>query len=279
MLLKMWLLPPLINLVLVVLGLLLAKCRYLLGVSIAMLGVISLLLLATPTTSNGLLKTLSRYPALNVGNNEEMLRESRVRYRDYVVVVLGSSHRNHSPEYGREMMISDGLERIMYAAYLKERLQIPVLSTGGISSYSEVANADVAARNMRQFFHQQVDFIERKSRTTFENAVEAKNILCPLTKQKVILVTHAYHMVRAVSFFEEQGFEVVAAPTVFPDDELAKGFVNRWLPNPYNLFRSSAVLHEWLALAWYKLPKLGNSVDQLTSPSSSCDFATSKSAI
>lgn len=47
--------------------------------------------------------------------------------------------------------------------------------------------------------------VEENSRTTYENAVQAKAVLGP---GHIVLVTAAYHLPRAVGLFEKQGFQV-----------------------------------------------------------------------
>lgn len=50
---------------------------------------------------------------------------------------------------------------------------------------------------------------ETKSRTTYENAVEARALLGP---GSVLLVTSAGHIPRAVALFRKQGFQVTPYP-------------------------------------------------------------------
>ena len=54
--------------------------------------------------------------------------------------------------------------------------------------------------------------IERQSRNTFENAVEARAIAKPEPGQRFALVTSAFHMPRAVGCFRMAGFTVIADP-------------------------------------------------------------------
>jgi len=54
---------------------------------------------------------------------------------------------------------------------------------------------------------------ESRSRTTYENAVELKQILG--TNASILLVTTAYHIPRAVSLFIKQGFQVTPEPCGF----------------------------------------------------------------
>ena len=54
--------------------------------------------------------------------------------------------------------------------------------------------------------------IERQSRNTFENAVDAREIAKPKPGHTYALVTSAFHMPRAVGCFRKAGFTVVADP-------------------------------------------------------------------
>jgi uncharacterized SAM-binding protein YcdF (DUF218 family) len=54
--------------------------------------------------------------------------------------------------------------------------------------------------------------IERQSRNTFENAVDARALAKPQAGQIYALVTSAFHMPRAVGCFRQAGFSVIADP-------------------------------------------------------------------
>ena len=69
--------------------------------------------------------------------------------------------------------------------------------------------------------------------------------------QRIILVTHALHMRRAVQQFELQGFAVMPAPTVFLSHTEVNLF--SFLPSATALERSTLVIHEIMGRAWYKL--------------------------
>jgi uncharacterized SAM-binding protein YcdF (DUF218 family) len=68
---------------------------------------------------------------------------------------------------------------------------------------------------------------------------------------QIYLVTHAWHMSRAVLAFEAAGFSVIPAPTGFttlPTDPL-----DLYLPNPQGMFESYLFIHEVCGWLWYKL--------------------------
>jgi uncharacterized SAM-binding protein YcdF (DUF218 family) len=57
-------------------------------------------------------------------------------------------------------------------------------------------------------------WLEDRSQTTAENALFTARLLKTKRINSVLLVTHAYHMPRALRMFEQSGLNVVPAPTV-----------------------------------------------------------------
>jgi uncharacterized SAM-binding protein YcdF (DUF218 family) len=104
--------------------------------------------------------------------------------------------------------------------------------------------------------------LEERSRTTWENGVEARRILAERGVTRVLLVTSAMHMPRSVGVFRAQGIEVVPAPTDFRIVDLmpATSLNARlrralaWtVPSASTLELSSTVIHEWLGIIAYWL--------------------------
>jgi uncharacterized SAM-binding protein YcdF (DUF218 family) len=94
--------------------------------------------------------------------------------------------------------------------------------------------------------------VEDRSRTTWENAVEAHKVLKPLGIHKILLVTDAAHLCRAERCFRNQGMEVVPwgcryRATVFRLE------LSQFLPSPDGGDGLRDATHEWLGLAWYGL--------------------------
>jgi uncharacterized SAM-binding protein YcdF (DUF218 family) len=92
--------------------------------------------------------------------------------------------------------------------------------------------------------------VEKRSRTTFENAVEARKLLDEKHLRKIMLVTSAIHMERSVACFRKQGIDVVPCPCQFratPSDGSRFGF----LPSAGALQDSQRACHEWLGVVWY----------------------------
>jgi uncharacterized SAM-binding protein YcdF (DUF218 family) len=75
---------------------------------------------------------------------------------------------------------------------------------------------------------------EKYSRNTFENALESVELLRAASIEHVILVTHGYHMRRAIWSFEQMGIKVTAAPTGFTTLGYRGRTVHAYLPSAHN---------------------------------------------
>jgi uncharacterized SAM-binding protein YcdF (DUF218 family) len=94
-------------------------------------------------------------------------------------------------------------------------------------------------------------WIESRSRDTHENAVYSAQLLRRAGARRVLLVTSAIHMGRAVASFRKQGVEVVPAPSMpLPHRDRPTSF---WHGRRMALFRSANYLHEYLGQWVYRL--------------------------
>ena len=71
-------------------------------------------------------------------------------------------------------------------------------------------------------------------------------------RPKIILVTSAFHIPRAVVTFETEGFEVIAHPVDFRAPVTRTALTN-WLPKPDALEKSDIVIREALGRGYYRL--------------------------
>jgi uncharacterized SAM-binding protein YcdF (DUF218 family) len=67
---------------------------------------------------------------------------------------------------------------------------------------------------------------------------------------EILLVTHGFHMPRAVEAFEKAGMRVIPAPTGMTDP-LPKAKFRRFLPSASALQTTYLALHEMLGRLWY----------------------------
>ena len=97
-------------------------------------------------------------------------------------------------------------------------------------------------------------WLEEHSHTTAENAQFTAQLLKEKGIDTVLLVTHAYHMPRAVAIFEKSGVKVVPAPTALSVKRKGNGpVIMSWLPSAPAMYGSYMALHELVGLAWYRL--------------------------
>jgi len=91
--------------------------------------------------------------------------------------------------------------------------------------------------------------IERKSRNTYENAVNAAAIAHPKPGEVWALVTSAFHMPRAMGCFRAAGF----APLADPVDYHWLGALGLGFDPPGGLADLDLAVHEYFGLASYRL--------------------------
>jgi uncharacterized SAM-binding protein YcdF (DUF218 family) len=130
-----------------------------------------------------------------------------------VIVVLGGG--TESFQFPRPAVEVNGAgDRVLYALFYKHECPHLLL----MSRIDWMETGDSPAQDMASLLNlmgipEDALWLESRSLNTSENAVEAHNFLTPKGIQRIILVTSAAHMPRAVGLFEEQGFEVIPAPT------------------------------------------------------------------
>lgn len=170
-----------------------------------------------------------------------------------VIVVLGGGREAWAPEYGAASLANESLQRLRYGLWLARRLQLPVAFAGGVgwaqAAGGAEAEADIAARIADADFGQPLRWIENRSRDTRENARLSIPMLRAAGIEHVLLVTHGWHMRRALRAFEAEaagGLRVEAAPmglTTVHDGPLLD-----WLPSAQGFTRFRQVSREALGL-------------------------------
>ncbi|MDB4222323.1 YdcF family protein [Granulosicoccus sp.] len=236
-LIKLWMIPPALNFIAVMAGLLMLKWFNSIGKVIIGVSLLSLLLLSTDFIASVLELSIQEHPALALA---ELPQEQLL-----TIVVAGASHHDRADEYGYSTPTSGALVRLHYAANLHRQTGFPVLLTGG--PMRQNIHSEVLARSFSQEFKIDALWSETKSRSTHENAKYSAEILLPLGRKTILLVTHSYHMKRSVKSFQTAGFTVIPAPTIL-SRKLHAGNWRYWIPSAPGLQRSSNVIYEYLAL-------------------------------
>jgi uncharacterized SAM-binding protein YcdF (DUF218 family) len=220
-------LPPSGPLLLALLGLLLLKVRPRLARILLLVGLASLWLMSTPIVADALTGLVERYPPLDL---------RRAGDRQAIVILGGGGQRAFAPEYGGPAAEPLLLERLSYGAYVAAQTGLPILVTGFLIEAR--AMHDSLLRN----FGIETRWIDDQAYDTFQNARNTARILAAQNVHRIILVTRATHMRRAVQEFTAAGFDVVPAPAGMraPRDS----GVMEYIPSPDALLRSHAAIYE-----------------------------------
>jgi uncharacterized SAM-binding protein YcdF (DUF218 family) len=239
-------LPPASLILLAVMGLLLSYWRRRIGMTVLGVALFSLYALSTPVLSTRLAATQEIYPALNVDKLQLLPVQA--------IVVLGGGSRYPAEEYTSDISLrAASLERLLYTAYLARQTGFPILTSGGsVPGSARPSESEVMATILREEFKTPARWLETASHNTAENAQYSYDLLSKEGIRRVIIVTHAMHMYRAVEQFERVGFEVVPAPTVFLSIDRPLGF-SRFFPSIKALKISASALHEKIGRWWYRL--------------------------
>ncbi|HFE37495.1 MAG TPA: YdcF family protein [Gammaproteobacteria bacterium] len=236
--------PPGIIWVLLLLALLTAQCKPRFSRSVLKLSLISGYALSLPLTSDLLTQSLQIYPALT----EQQLHNTDAG----AIVVLSSEKYKNAPEYQGDTIGNTSLVRIRYGAYIHRLTDLPILVSGGhVFDRDGSSLAQVMAQSLQDDFQIKNVWLEEQSRTTAENATLSQAFLKKKQINKILLVTNAYHMPRAVNIFEKTGLEVIPAPTKFATG--SEPWYLKILPSASALKSNYIALHEWLGRAWYAI--------------------------
>jgi uncharacterized SAM-binding protein YcdF (DUF218 family) len=165
------------------------------------------------------------------------------------IVILGGGAEKFAPEYVDANLTGPSLERLRYGLWLSRQTGIPVAFTGGSgwAASEGPSEAEVAAKIAAADFKQALRWTEIKSRDTAENAAMTVPILQADKVTKLLLVTHGWHMPRAMASFKKFGgtsMSVEAAPMGLARiDEVGP---LDWMPSTHGFRRNRQVIHEWL---------------------------------
>jgi uncharacterized SAM-binding protein YcdF (DUF218 family) len=234
-------LPPTGFVVLLVAGLLLRGRWWRFGRRLAWTSLIALILFGMPIVSTNMLLALeANLPTVPPADHPPQA----------IVVLSAEMIRTHQETLGfRPGLLS--LDRLRTAAMMHRRTGLPILVSGGDAQPDSPALADVLAQSLNDDFQTQARWVEAKSDDTWQNAHFSAAILKAQGITSIYLVTHSWHMRRALLAFRDTGLTVTAAPTSL-DDPLAPD-LGDFLPRASSWQTGYFAMHEWIGYAWYML--------------------------
>ncbi len=213
-----------------------------------------LYLFSIEPVSDLLLKPLEdRYPPLHYQEGEGT--SGGLSLID-AVVVLGGGTVARSPEKGSDDLREESLKRLLYGIRIYREMgkvqstpPLLILSGGRVFDGGQEAEATIMGRYAGVWGVDPGSIrVDPDSRTTWENARYVASRFHP---RKVLLVTSAYHMPRAVWCFSRQGIEVIPAPTDYKVNRGIPYDLESFLPTLHGFQHVRKALHEYLGSFLY----------------------------
>lgn len=235
------LLPPLLLVLFLATGLILHRRRPRLAMWLILLATTALYALSTPWVGGLLQKSLEISSPLS---------PAQLQTAD-AIVVLSGGRRINAVEYGSDTLNGISLERLRYAAHLHRASGLPILASGGKPGGGTLSEGRIMQHILQSEYGISPRWVEDTALTTWDNARLSAPRLKQHNIQHIVLVTHAWHLRRAVPLFESQGLKVIPAGIQFSSIRIDS--ILDLLPTPAGLRDSSFALHEWLGILWYKL--------------------------
>lgn len=206
-----------------------------------------LLLASIPVVSHGLVRGLEgQYPPSSI---------EATPTADAIVVLGGALAPIEPPRRSAEL--TDGSDRVLHAARLFRAKKAPlVIASGGAGpdgAQASPESQDLADLLVEWGVPREAIVKEGSSGDTHENAVETQRILAARGLKRVLLVTSALHMPRALAVFQRAGVEAIPCPTDFLAVDPPRRTVQDYLPDSEALLHSTAAVHEWIGRLWYRV--------------------------
>ena len=234
-----FLFPPMGPWTLALLGWIVMIRRRRLGQILILTAFSSLYLFMTPFLAAGLQQSLDRYPPFSASS-------SLPPDGPEAIVILGAGDRGFAAEFPARSLAPTrlGQERLEYGVWLHRGSGSPILVSG--------FSAPGMAERMDLLFGIRPRWVEEHSRNTLENARYSADLLLPEGVSRIYLVSHFWHMPRAVDIFERSGFEVTPAPMGFADRSSRRLGISAFLPTAGAAAANRNYLHELAGGIWYR---------------------------
>lgn len=168
------------------------------------------------------------------------------------IVVLGGNTANNRPNWFEPFDKDTAAPRVDTAAILYKSHRAPLIVLSGAALEGKTSEAQIMARTLEdQGVPKEAMILETRSRNTHENGLYTAAKLKALHITRILLVTSALHMPRAMAVFRKQGIIATAAPAapqIFVPAEPGFSF---WLPNMRSLDASRSIIKEYVGMLAY----------------------------
>lgn len=174
-----------------------------------------------------------------------------------VIILLGGGVIDRVPDLtGTAAPSPLMMGRVVTAARLYQRLELPIIVTGGRGFHAgAIAEAAVVKRFLVDLGVPAESIIEEdQARDTAQNAGFTAIICRQSGFSKPILLTSAHHLKRARMAFDAAGLAVNPFPAYFLGSRNIPYTWIHLLPHISNLRTAAIALHEYVGLLYYQLP-------------------------
>lgn len=241
------LLPPVPFLLLILVGARLLLPRRGLGWLLILFSVAMIWLSACTGAARAVSQLLLHPPAAMSFDRMRELRGEVQTKKSVAVVILGAGTEPFSPEYGVSSLRYASLERLRYGVWLSGQTGAPMVFSGGVgwAQGESTPEARVAGRIAAEEFGRPIRWLEEESRDTRENAARTLALLKPAGIKHVVLVTHGYHMGRALRAFNAAaGSDITVEPAPMGLAWRSMTPVLEWMPSSNGFESMRNVLRE-----------------------------------
>jgi uncharacterized SAM-binding protein YcdF (DUF218 family) len=246
------LLPPVPWIVLILWGAWWLRQRRPIGWLLVVPVCLSLWLGATSAVGEMLTRTLvAPPPALTPAQIDKLREDAAARRNDTALIVLGGGSEALAPEYAVSNLAPRAAARLRYGIWLSRATGLPLGFSGGVGlgMSGNAAEAEIAARIAAQEFKHPLKWQEGASRDTRENATLTVGLLRPLGIKHIVLITHGWHMPRAMRAFElairSTGGDITLTAAPMGLARPSESASLRWLPSREGQDRVHDALREW----------------------------------
>lgn len=246
-LIKLAVLPPFLNILILAAGLLTLRRWPRFGGSLLFLGVLSLYLMSIPSASWLLARGLENHSIPTV---EQASAAG-------AIVILGGGREYSAPHWDGDDLVSEAtLARLAEGVRWHRRTGLPILVTGGLGQkdFGKSSEAALMAAMLEQAFDVEPRWLEGHSRDTRENADFSSAMLRAEGVTTILLVSHAAHVTRAIPEFTRNGITVIPGPMGFvhnPEGGPSLSLV----PRAIYLQENTRLLHEQIGRVYYGLTR------------------------
>jgi uncharacterized SAM-binding protein YcdF (DUF218 family) len=175
-----------------------------------------------------------------------------------VIILLGGGMAGSAPPARLNPDLNDAADRVWFAAQLYHAKKAPyIIASGGTLTWHGTTQSE--ARAMRLFLEQlgvpaTAIIDEEQSRTTYKNALNCRSKVLYLEAKRILLVTSAAHLPRAMAVFQKlyPESEIIPVATDVRVIEVGEDLLD-WLPQAGGIGMLTEAWHEWLGLLIYRL--------------------------